>query len=114
MLGLFKKIWSRPAAPVAAPVTPPAPIARPAATPPPPLPRPAARGPIRGNPVTPNTITPKIPTSIPTPNARLSRTATARPTPSVQQPVDPSTQGQIAPTAIAATLREALSHKVPA
>jgi predicted regulator of Ras-like GTPase activity (Roadblock/LC7/MglB family) len=66
------------------------------------------------NPVTPNTITPKIPASIPTPIAPLSTTATPTPTPSVQQPVDPSTHVQIALTAIAASLPEALSHKVPA
>ena len=105
MLGLFRKIMSRSAAPQTAPLAPPAPVARPA-TLPPPLPRPVARGSV------PVRVTTTVPhAAVPQPAPQASQPAQLRPT-------DPSPSAvahvKIALAAIAASLPEAISHKVPA
>lgn len=99
MLGLFRKILSRPTAPQTAPLAQNVPVARPA-TPPPPLPRPVARTPIR--------VTTALPKPLPQAAAQPAQSSFAEAAPG------PNTHVQVALAAIAASLPEAISHKVPA
>jgi predicted regulator of Ras-like GTPase activity (Roadblock/LC7/MglB family) len=95
MLGLFKKILSRSEAPQPAPPARPAPAARPSL--PPPKPRVPAAGP--------------VPTVAPMPSNPVS----TQPVPT-ESAAPVSTNGTVRVTlaAIAATLPQAISHKVPA
>src|SRR2546421_11543895 len=105
MLSLFRKILSKSAAPQAVPPASSAPVAR-HATLPPPLPRPVARAPI---PVRVTPVAPKVVATQPAPQPAQS--VQSRP---VEPPPATDAHVQIALSAIAAGLPEAISHKVSA